>query len=113
LKEEFMLSKLLAGLVASMAVAFAGFAYVHHDGSGCCGSKLHVEAVSSDSCCEAAAPSCCQAAATTVAADCCADKCPSEKAATTAVGDCCADKCPSEKAATAVVSEKATPGDHK
>jgi hypothetical protein len=89
-----MLSKVLATLVATMAVAFAGYTLVS-DSSGChsCPSTMVMPVTSSDSCCESAAalPSCCQESAVTA------------DAASTAV-------CPADKIA-APAKEKAPDGD--
>jgi hypothetical protein len=76
-----MLSKVLATLVATMAVAFAGYTFVCDHSSHCCsGSMPTATPISSDSCSETALPSCCEAG--TPAADAaCADVCPAAKAA--------------------------------
>jgi hypothetical protein len=85
LKEVFMLSKVLATLVATMAVAFAGYTLVSDShGSKCCmGSLPAPTTVSSDCCSESAMPSCCQESAVTAEAAC-ADVCPAAKAAAAA-----------------------------
>jgi hypothetical protein len=75
-----MLSKVLATLVAAMAVAFAGYTLVADSaGSKCCSTTMPVPAVTSDSCCETSTPSCCQAAAVVLPEASCADSCPADK----------------------------------
>jgi hypothetical protein len=77
-----MLSKVLAGLMATVAVAFASYTFVH-DGSGCCSSRMPVPAVTSESCCEVATPSCCHESIAVPEASCDA-VCPAAKAAAAA-----------------------------
>lgn len=76
-----MLSKVLATLVATMAVAFAGYTLCDHSSRCCSGSLPTATPVSSESCCEVAMPSCCSdtPAVTTEAA--CTEVCPAAKAA--------------------------------
>jgi hypothetical protein len=77
-KEVFMLSKVLATLVATSAVAFAGYTFVCDHSSHCCsGSMPAPTAVSSESCCESALPSCCEGSSTIVTDA----ACPAAKAA--------------------------------
>ncbi len=83
-----MLSKLLAALVVSVAVAFAGYTMVHDStGSHCCsGSVVTPAAVSTESsCCQEAMPSCCEA--TSAATAVCPGVCPADKAAAASVPD--------------------------
>lgn len=78
-----MLSKVLATLVATMAVAFAGYTLVCDHSSHCCsGTMPTATSISSEpSCCtESAAPSCCEASAPVTEAAC-TDVCPAAKAA--------------------------------
>ncbi len=77
-----MLSKVLATLVATMAVAFAGYSFVSDShGSKCCsGTIVPPAAVSTESCSDAM-PSCCQEAAVAAPSAACADVCPAEKVA--------------------------------
>jgi hypothetical protein len=75
-----MLSKVLATLVATMAVAFAGYTLVSDSSSHCCSGTMAAPAISSDSCCETAtaAPSCCHDMVVTPEAAC-QDTCPADK----------------------------------
>ena len=78
-----MLSKVLATVVATMAVAFAGYTLVSDSSSShCCPGSMPVPAISisSDSCCEAATamPSCCHEGVVTPEAAC-QDTCPADK----------------------------------
>jgi hypothetical protein len=74
-----MLSKVLATLVATMAVAFAGYTLVSdRSGSKCCSGTMQLPAVSSESCVDTVAPSCCHEAAVSVEATC-PDSCPADK----------------------------------
>jgi hypothetical protein len=77
-----MLSKVLATLVATMAVGFAGYTLVSDSSSHCCSGTMAMPAVSSDSCCESAAalPSCCNNSVVTPEAAC-QDTCPADKVA--------------------------------
>jgi hypothetical protein len=73
-----MLSKVLATLVATMAVAFAGYTLVSDSsGSKCCSGTMVAPVVTSESC-ETAAPSCCQKA-TVLPEAACPDSCPADK----------------------------------
>ncbi len=75
-----MLSKVLAALVASVAVGFAGYTVMHDSScSHSCSLPMDVAPVSSESCCQTAMPSCCQESAS--AAPSCDSVCPAEKAA--------------------------------
>ena len=77
-----MLSKVLATLVAAMAVAFAGYTLVADSaGSKCCPSPLVAPVVTSDSCCEVSMPSCCKESAAVLPDAACADSCPADKLA--------------------------------
>lgn len=77
-----MLSKVLATLVATTAVAFAGYTLVCDHGSKCCsGSFPAPTAVSSESCCESTLAPCCQDTAPITTDAVCADVCPAAKAA--------------------------------
>jgi hypothetical protein len=83
-----MLSKLLAALVVSMAVAFAGYSFVH-DGSGshCCPGSVVIPSVSSNSsCCEEPVSACCEIT-TGTAATCPAAVCPAAKDAAASCAD--------------------------
>ena len=78
-----MLSKVLATLVATMAVAFAGYTLVSDSSkSHCCSGSMATPAVSSDSCCETATamPSCCNNSVVTPEATC-PDSCPADTVA--------------------------------
>ena len=89
-----MLSKVLAGLVASMAVAFAGYSMVHDSSkSHCCSGSMVTPSISTESeCCQEPAPSCCESS-TAAAATCPA--------------------CPAMKAAATVATDKTTTGEDK
>ena len=75
-----MLSKVLATLVVTLAVAFAGYTFVADShGSKCCsGTMVAPAAVSTESCSEPM-PSCCQEAAVAAPSAACADVCPADK----------------------------------
>jgi hypothetical protein len=79
-----MLSKVLAGLMATVAVAFASYTFVHDSsGSGCCASRMQLQPATSESCSESAAPSCCHESIAAPEASCDA-VCPAAKAAAAA-----------------------------
>ena len=74
-----MLSKVLAALVATVAVGFAGYTYVHDSScSHSCSAPMQLAPVSDEPCCQSVMPSCCQDSASATSSD---SVCPALKAA--------------------------------